>query len=137
MRTAFAWAAGLVTTLVLTFLFHRVMMGEQFDAVFAKLGGAPVPVLGIIMYSVVTAILVYLYRKVYTGASPVLEGFRLGAVIGLLFITPLAGVFVRIGVSTLTIVLDVLWHTFVEHALAGVAVGLVFGREASPSRLGP
>jgi hypothetical protein len=29
MRTAFAWAAGLVTTPVLTFLFHRVMMGVR------------------------------------------------------------------------------------------------------------
>jgi hypothetical protein len=44
-------------------------------------------------------------------------------------------VFYAIGISMSTILADVLWHTFVEHALAGSVIGIVFDKGARPETL--
>lgn len=130
-----AWVAGLVTTMVLSVLLHRLMMGEQFAAVFERLDVTPSPVPGPVMYAIVVAIMVHLYPMRNQQGTPALNGYKFGAAIGLLFVTPLAMVFYAIGISMSTILADVLWHTFVEHALAGSVIGIVFDKGARPETL--
>ncbi len=125
-----AWLAGLVTTMVLAMLFHRLLMGEQFATVFERLGATPSPVPSLVMYAIVVALMVYLYPMENRHGAPALVGYKFGASIGLLFVTPLAMVFYAIGVSTSTIVADVLWHTLVEHAFAGSVIGIVLSKDA-------
>ena len=83
-----------------------------------------------------TVAMVYLYPKGHEGGSPALEGYRFGVVLGLVFITPVALLLAAAGVGMATIVPDVLWHTFAEHALAGSAIGMVYGRQP-PRHSGP
>ena len=126
-RGVVAFVAGLAVTLALAFVFHRVILRERFDAIFAQLGGEPHPPSGVAMYAIVVAVTIYLFPKVSSGRSSILDGYKLGAVLGLVFIAPLAAIFVRMGIPPSTIVLDVLWHTFVEHPVAGAVIGVICG----------
>ncbi len=71
-----------------------------------------------------------MYPKGYEGGSPLREGLKFGAVIGLLWWFPTNLVFYGAFEGPFSMVLvDSAWHV-VEEALAGAALGLVCGRGA-------
>ena len=64
----------------------------------------------------------------YKGGSPVKEGFRFGALIGLIWILPLSMIFHGVWNLPLTgVIVDSAWHV-VEEGIAGIAIGLVYGK---------
>ena len=89
-RQAIAVIAGLAVTIAITFVFHRIIMGEQFKLVFEKIGRPQEPIAAILGYLVLVVATVYLFPKVYDGRSPAFAGYKLGALLGLVFITPVA-----------------------------------------------
>ncbi len=133
-KLALAALAGTVVILVLGGLWHQVVMGsfyvEQSEAVardepkmlFIFLGGI---VLGLLM--------AWIYPMGYKGGSPVKEGARFGAVIGLLWILPLLLVFHGVWNVPLTLVIvDTAWHV-IEEGLAGIAIAFVYGTGTAAS----
>ena len=75
----------------------------------------------------------YMYPKGYEGGSPIAEGLKFGAVIGLLwwFSTNLVLYGALDGPFSMVLV-DGAWHV-VEEGLAGIALGLVYGRQVRVS----
>ncbi len=130
-RLVLAWLACSGTNVLVGVLFHRILMGEQIEAIFRQLGSPPTPALALGTHLVITTAMVYLYPRFYRGGSPVLEGYKLGVVVGALAISPIVFVFLVMGIGWSTIVLDGLWHVFVEEPITGMVLGLVYARVRS------
>ena len=117
-----------VVAFLLSGLWHVVLMSDYYESV--TVGGREAPLMWAIglAYLVVGAIMAYMYPKGYEGGSPVGEGLKFGAIIGLLwwFPTNLVLYAVLDGPSS-QIFVDGLWHV-VEEGIAGAALGLVYGR---------
>ena len=76
---------------------------------------------------VLALLMAWVYPIGYKGGSPVKEGLRFGAVIGLIWILPWSVIIYGIWNLPLAVVLvDSAWHV-VEEGLAGLAVGLIYG----------
>ncbi len=75
-------------------------------------------------------LMAYMYPQGYKGGSPVTEGAKFGALVGLLVWGPalltLTAVLEGFDLSS-TVVIDILWH-LVEEGAAGAAVGLIYGK---------
>jgi len=130
-RLIAATIAGSAAFVALTLVFHRVLFAEQGRA-FAEHLGAQTPLM---MIAVVlnAGTLAYIYTLAYRGGSPALEGYRLGACTGLIVIPTFNVIMINIGTALGFVVLDFLWHVFVQQAVTGMIVGLVIGRGPSPS----
>ncbi len=64
----------------------------------------------------------------YKEGSPVKEGFRFGALIGLIWILPVSLIFHGVWDLPLTgVIVDSAWHV-VEEGIAGIAIAFVYGK---------
>lgn len=117
-----------VVAFLLSSLWHVVLMSDYYESV--TVGGREAPLMWAVglAYLVVGIIMAYMYPKGYEGGSPVGEGLKFGAIIGLLWWFPTNLVLYGIldGPSSVIFV-DGAWHIF-EEGIAGVALGLVYGR---------
>ena len=120
--------AAFLVAFLLSGLWHVVLMGEYYES--ATVGGREAPLMWAIglAYLVVGIIMAYMYPKGYEGGSPVREGLKFGAIIGLLwwFPTNLVLYAIQDGPSSV-IFIDGAWH-IIEEGLAGAVLGLVYGR---------
>ena len=124
-----AVVSSFVTMMVLSGLFHRIIMGSFFDEHLAQASlGTPNPLMILSIYLPISFVMAYMYPKGYEGGSPAVEGFRFGALIGLVMIIPL-GAFMGglLGVSMIVGFVDIPWHV-AEEGVAGAVIGLVYGR---------
>ncbi len=129
-KLVLAWIAGSAVAIVLSGLFHRVVMGDFFSHhLMNNLGvGMPGPLFPILIYLPMALIMAYMYPKGYEGRAPAAEGFRFGALAGLLAIIPLNVFFVYLlDIPKVVAFVDVPWHA-VEEGLVGLTIGLVYGR---------
>ena len=119
-----------VVAFLLSGLWHVVLMGEYYESV--TVGGREAPLMWAVGlgYLVVGIIMAYMYPKGYEGGSPVGEGLKFGAIIGLLWWLPTNIVLYAVldGSSSSEIFVDGIWHVF-EEGFAGAALGLVYGRK--------
>ncbi len=126
--------AAFVVAFLLAGLWHVLLMADFYDSV--QPGGMRQPPLFwsiALGYAVVGLIMSYMYPKGYEGGSPVSEGLKFGAVIGLLWWSPTQLVLYGALTGPFSIVLvDGAWH-LVEEGLAGIAVALVYGRRGRDS----
>ena len=117
-----------VVAFLLSGLWHVVLMSDYYES--AAVGGREAPLMWVIglAYLMVGIIMAYMYPKGYEGGSPVGEGLKFGAIIGLLwwFPTNLVLYAVLDGPSS-AIFVDGAWH-IVEEGIAGAALGWVYGR---------
>ena len=80
-------------------------------------------------YVVVGFIMAYMYPKGYEGGSPVSEGLKFGALMGLLWWFPTQLVLYGAMEGPFSVVLvDGGWH-LVEEGIAGIALAMVYGRK--------
>ena len=123
-----------VVAFLLSSLWHVVLMSDYYESV--TVGGREAPLMWAIglAYLMVGIIMAYMYPKGYEGGSPVGEGLKFGAIIGLLwwFPTNLVWYAVLDGSSSSQIFVDGVWH-IVEEGIAGAALGLVYGRRSVPA----
>ncbi|MCG8608210.1 hypothetical protein MJD09_24905 [bacterium] len=69
----------------------------------------------------------------YQGGSPDSEGFKFGALIGLIWILPFSLIIHGIwNVSLTAVLVDSVWH-IVEEGLVGIVVGFIYGTDAKAS----
>ena len=117
-----------VVAFLLSGLWHVVLMIDYYESV--TVGGREAPLMWVIglAYLVVGIIMAYMYPKGYEGGSPVGEGLKFGAIIGLLWWFPTNLVlYAVLDGSSSEIFVDGVWH-IVEEGIAGAALGLVYGR---------
>ena len=134
-KMLYAWLAGAVGIIVLGVLWHRVIMGGFYDEQGAAIMREEPQMLFVILALLILAFLMaYAYPIGYKGGSPITEGLKFGALIGLvaflpfnliihgIFNYPLAGALVDAG-----------WHV-VEEGVGGVIIALVYGSGAAPEQ---
>lgn len=127
-----AWLAASVVTLLLALLWHTVLMEsfyatqsaavarEQPDEIFIVLG-----------YVVLGLLMAIIYPTGYKGGPPLQEGFRFGALMGLLWILPWSLVITGIwNVPLVSVVVDSAWHV-IEEGLGGIALAMVYNKTSA------
>jgi hypothetical protein len=129
-RFILAALAGGVSMWLLAGLWHELVMAKFY----ARETNATHEGTGVIFlaYMALSILMVYLYSRVYRGGRPVVEGLRLGIVVGLLWVFPhelaMAGAH---GESIAYVFKNAAWH-MVEQGVGGIIIGLVYGRSKNP-----
>ena len=122
--------AAFAVGLLLSGLWHVLLMSDFYESAGA---GREAPIFWAIglAYLVVGFIMSYLYPKGYEGGSPISEGLKFGALIGLLWWFPTNLVlYATLEGPFTTVFVDGGWH-LVEQGLAGIAVAMVYGRPSN------
>ena len=86
--------------------------------------------LGLMMlaYFMLALLMAYVYSLIYRGKKPVIEGLRLGVVVGILWVLPHG--LVMAGAHDTSIIYEfknALWHVF-EQGVGGMVIGLVYSK---------
>jgi hypothetical protein len=123
-----ATIAGLSVMVLLSGLWHGLLMQDFYAAHSPTLRETPLLRLIGLGYFVLTAIMVVLYPKGYEGGQPWLEGMRFGMFIGILYCLPRGLVLYGAeGCHTgLLVVVDAAWH-LAEQGAGGIVIALVHG----------
>ena len=124
--------------LVLGGLFHRVIAGDflmsQLEGLNAQMPG---PGMVLIFILPVSLIMAYMFPKGYQGGSLVGEGFRFGALIGIVMVLPLNVLMGSMfGAKMGAALVDIPWHVF-EEGMVGVAIAMVYGKAKKKRASGP
>ena len=119
--------AASVVMQLLGWLWHFVIMGDFHSAnMYLTPAAQRSPELVLLGVFVLALMMAYVYPKGYSGGSPVIEGFKFGAIIGVLWVLPHSliqhGVWVVM--SSEMLVVDALWH-MVEQGIGGLVIGLI------------
>lgn len=115
--------ASAFTMWVVAGLWHNLIMPSLYKDTHASHEGIGVL---LIAYIVLAFIMSLLYSRWYQKGSPILEGLKFGALIGILWVFPhtlaMAGAH---GSSMVYVFKNALWHA-VEQGIGGIVVGIVF-----------
>ncbi len=86
-----AWVAAVVVTFLLGVLWHLFLLADfnevQEQALAREEPNMPVVIVG---YLILGFLMAFVYPIGYKGGSPVKEGFRFGALIGLIWVLPMS-----------------------------------------------
>ena len=123
-----ATVLGLVAMMLLSSLWHGLLMSDFYDAHSPTVRQVPLMRIIGLGYFLLATLMAVIYPKGYEGGSSWLEGARFGAYMGLLFVLPRGLVLYGAeGCHTgLLVVVDAAWHV-VEQGVGGVVIGLVHG----------
>ncbi len=124
-----AWVAAAVVVLLLGSLWHQFLLADFIAANTQALAREEPIMAFVILGNLILGFLMALvYPMGYKGGSPVKEGFRFGALIGLIWILPVSLIFHGVWNLPLTgVIVDSAWHV-VEEGIAGIAIALVYGK---------
>ena len=124
--------AGLAAFAVLALLgglWHKVLLGSFYNTHFKLLAGVDM-VLVMIGFFLTGFLLSAIYPVGYKGGSPASEGYRFGMLMGAVWMVPTAFViFLGADIATpVGILVDMPWHILIEEGIAGMVIGLVYGK---------
>ncbi len=124
-----AWLAATITAFALSLVWHLLLMADFYaDHAQAVARAEPDFRFIILGYVVLGLLMAIAYPIGYKGGSPIAEGFRFGALFGLIWILPWSLIIVGIwNVSFAGVAVDALWHV-VEEGIAGIAVAYAYGK---------
>src|SRR3989339_1867126 len=127
-KIIFAVFAAFVVMFVLSGLWHMVILGDFYTSNDVALARTEVNMLPVVLgVFILTFLMAVIYPSVYKGGSPLKEGFRFGAVIGIIWALPMQLVFHGIWNYPLSgVLVDSAWH-IVEHGLGGIVIAYIFG----------
>ena len=125
------FVAGIADSIViflLSGLWHQLILTDFYTARTQALARTEVDMLWItIGIFVLGFLMAYVYPMGYQGGSSLKEGFRFGAVIGLIWILPWSLIIHGIWNYPLdSVILDAVWH-MAEEGVAGIVIALVYG----------
>jgi len=131
-----AWVAVVVVTFLLGVLWHLFLLADFYEAQHQGLTREEPNMAVIIVGHLILGFLMALVYPIgYKGGPPVKEGFRFGALIGLIWILPLSVILHGVWNLPLTgVIVDSAWHV-VEEGIAGIGIALVYGRQPEASKL--
>ena len=127
-------AAAFVAMFVLSVLWHTIILEDYYTASTAQLARATmsIPVIAF-AYVVMALVMAYMFPLGYKGGSALAEGFRFGAIVGVLIWLPTGLVYSSIWNYPMnTALIDAAWHV-VEEGVGGIALAMVFARGAEAS----
>ncbi len=127
-----AGLAAFAVMAVLGGLWHKVLLGSFYEAHFKYIADADMVIVMIGLF-LTGFLLSAIYPIGYKGGSPSSEGYRFGMLMGAVWIVPTAFV-IFLGADLVTpvgILVDLPWHILIEEGLAGMVIGLVYGKIAS------
>lgn len=105
-------------------LWHNLIMPTLYTDTHATHEGIGIM---LIAYLVLAFFMVYLYTQIHYDKNPIKEGFKLGMVIGILWVFPhelvMAGA--HEGKSISYVFKNALWH-MIEQGIGGMIMGLIF-----------
>ena len=128
-RLAVAALIAFVVLLVLNTAVYPFLFGEPVEQFVNERPSQQYlfTTLGLLTTALLLALI---YPRGYQGGFPLLEGFRFGALIGLLVALPYAFfVYARAEVPFSDLLIPVVWNT-ASWGFTGVAIALVYGRSA-------
>jgi hypothetical protein len=124
--------AGLAAFAVIALLgglWHKVLLGNFYGEHFKFV--ADINMVKVIIGFFLTGFLLSaIYPIGYKGGSPASEGYRFGMLMGAVWMVPTAFViFLGAGLVTpVGVVVDMPWHILIEEGIAGLVIGLVYGK---------
>ncbi len=124
-----AWMTAVVVALLLAFGWHFFLLGDFYRAQAEALAREePQLVFIFVALLILYFLMAFVYPIGYKGGSPVKEGFRFGALIGLIWVLPMTVVDHGLwNLPLTTVMVDPAWHV-VEEGIGGIAIALVYGR---------
>ena len=82
---------------------------------------------------VIAILMAYTYPIGYKGGSAVKEGFRFGALIGLIWVLPVSLIFSGAwNYPLVAVIVDSAWH-IVEQGVTGIVIAMIYGTAAASS----
>ena len=126
---------GGIVTFLLGGFWHAWLMADFYQTHGAALNRAEPNMIMVALGSLVIAVLMaYTFPIGYKGGSAVKEGFRFGALIGLIWYLPLT--LIINGVTSypplVVVIVDSAWH-IVEQGVVGIVIAFIYGTSAASS----
>ncbi len=131
-----AWVTATVVALLLGGLWHQFLLADFYEAHTQGLAREEPIMAFVILGNLILGFLMALVYPIgYKGGSPVKEGFRFGALIGLIWVLPMTVVVYGLwNLPLTTVMVDPAWHV-VEEGIGGIAIALVYGRQRKAVKL--
>ena len=109
--------------------WHSFIMADFYSSFLEEAARTePNLVVVAVGYLTVVLLMAWMYPHGYSGGSPLAEGARFGAVMGLIWILPLSLVLAGLyDLSMTEVAIDSVWHV-VEGTVGGSVIGLAHGR---------
>ncbi len=125
---------GGVVTFLLGGFWHVWLMADFYETHAAALARPEPNVMMVALGSLVIAVLMaYTYPIGYKGGSAVKEGFRFGALVGLIWVLPLSLIFSGVwNYPLVSVIVDSAWH-IVEQGVVGIVIAFIYGTAAASS----
>jgi hypothetical protein len=132
-KLTFATIGGFITMFFIGFLWYAVLMEDFYKTNAGSATGVdkaeptmPFLALGILIFAFAMA---YIYPKWSRGVNNAKQGYIFGALIGLLLFGTNFIMYATTNLSNMTaIIVDGCFHVFIEQALAGVVIALIYGK---------
>lgn len=127
-------AGAFISVFLLGGLWHMLIMGDFYTTHTTAIARAEPNMLFIVLGSLVLGILMsYTYPIGYKGGTAVKEGFRFGALIGLIWILPFSLIMHGVwNLPLVAVIVDAAWHV-VEEGIVGIVVAMIYGTVAAAS----
>ena len=124
-----AWMTAFVVALLVAFGWHLFLLADFYRAqAQAVAREEPNYVFVFVGLLILYFLMALVYPIGYKGGSPVKEGFRFGAMIGLIWVLPISVVDHGLHNLPLTLVIvDSAWHV-VQEGIGGIVIALVYGK---------
>jgi hypothetical protein len=132
-KLIFSTLGSFILMFFMGYLWYAVLMKDFYmknagtaTGVGKEMPDMPFLALGVLIFAFAMA---YLYPKWSRGVNNAKQGYIFGALIGLI----LFGInFIQLATSNITtmtaVVVDGFYHVFIEQALAGVVIALIYGK---------
>lgn len=132
-RLALAAVGGALVMWVLAGLWHTLLVARFYEtAAHAQHEGIGVILLG---YLTLGGLMAYLQSRMTRGGRPLVEGLRLGVVVGLLWVLPHGLVMVGAHGELVGYVLkNAVWH-LLEQGVGGLVVAYIWARDSAEAPL--
>ena len=126
--------AGGIVTFLLGGLWHAIILADFYETHSAALARPEPNMIMVALGSLVIAVLMaYTYPIGYKGGSAVKEGFRFGALVGLIWVLPVSLIFSGVwNYPLVAVIVDSAWH-IVEQGVVGIVIALIYGTAAASS----
>ena len=131
-----AWLAAVVVAVFVGLGWHMFLMGDFYQAQSQALAREEPNFVFLFVGPLILYFLMALVYPIgYKGGSPVKEGFRFGALIGLIWVLPISVIDHGLYNLPLTLVIvDSSWHV-VQEGIGGIVIALVYGRQREAVKL--
>ncbi|MCH8904976.1 MAG: hypothetical protein IIA45_13805 [Bacteroidetes bacterium] len=126
-----ATLASMVVMLGLGYLWHEVIMMDQYaEWSHAPEGWTTNIKYVAIGYLMLAGLMSYVYPYGYKGGSKIMEGFKFGAIMGMIWVLPHALIEVGSEYAPRMAVVYEAWH-ILEQGIGGMIIGLIYGKSTS------